>query len=49
MTQYLISFDDGAMTFPEEEMPDALTAHPAVHQPAVRTAAPHPSTPIQLI
>jgi hypothetical protein len=22
MTRYLISFDDGAMTFPEEEMPD---------------------------
>jgi len=22
MTQYLISFDDGAMTFPEDELPD---------------------------
>ncbi len=22
MTRYLISFDDGAMTFPEEELPD---------------------------
>src|SRR6476659_3882417 len=22
MTQYLISFDDGAMTFPEEDLPD---------------------------
>jgi hypothetical protein len=26
MTQYLISFDDGAMTFPEEEMPDVAKA-----------------------
>ena len=22
MTRYLISFDDGAMTFPEEDLPD---------------------------
>jgi hypothetical protein len=22
VTRYLISFDDGAMTFPEEELPD---------------------------
>jgi hypothetical protein len=26
MTQYLISLDDGAMTFPEEEMPDVTKA-----------------------
>ncbi|MGZ4672288.1 MAG: YciI family protein [Ilumatobacteraceae bacterium] len=33
MTRYLISFDDGAMTFPEEEMPDvAEAAHKVVHE-----------------
>jgi hypothetical protein len=33
MTQYLISFDDGAMIFPEEEMPDvAKAAHEVVHE-----------------
>jgi hypothetical protein len=26
MTQYLISFDDGAMTFPKEELPDVAKA-----------------------
>ena len=26
MTRYLISFDDGAMTFPEEELPDVAEA-----------------------
>jgi len=26
MTKYLISFDDGAMTFPKEELPDAADA-----------------------
>ena len=26
MTKYLISFDDGAMTFPEEELPDVSDA-----------------------
>jgi hypothetical protein len=26
MTKYLISFDDGAMTFPEEELPDVSAA-----------------------
>ena len=31
MTQYLISFDDGAMTFPEEDLPDvARAAHEVV-------------------
>src|SRR5450631_875838 len=31
MTQYLISFDDGAMNFPAEEMPDvAKAAHEVV-------------------
>jgi hypothetical protein len=31
MTRYLISFDDGAMTFPEEELPDvAKAAHEVV-------------------
>jgi hypothetical protein len=33
MTQYLISFDDGAMTFPEEELPDvAKAAHEVVQE-----------------
>jgi hypothetical protein len=26
MTKYLISFDDGAMTFPVEELPDVAEA-----------------------
>ena len=30
MTQYLISFDDGAMTFPEEDLPDVAKASQAV-------------------
>jgi len=32
MTQYLISFDEGAMTFPEEEGPDVAKAALAVVQ-----------------
>lgn len=33
MTRYLISFDDGAMTFPEEEVPDvAAAAHKVVEE-----------------
>jgi hypothetical protein len=33
MTRYLISFDDGAMTFPVEEMPDvAEAAHKVVQE-----------------
>ncbi len=33
MTRYLISFDDGAMTFPEEELPDvAKAAHEVVQE-----------------
>lgn len=33
MTRYLISFDDGAMTFPEEELPDvAEAAHEVVQE-----------------
>jgi hypothetical protein len=33
MTRYLISFDDGAMSFPEEELPDvAEAAHAVVHE-----------------
>jgi hypothetical protein len=33
MTQYLISFDDGAMTFPDEDLPDvARAAHEVVDQ-----------------
>jgi hypothetical protein len=40
MTRYLISFRDGAMTFPEEELPDvAKAAHEVVRMPA-RTGAP---------
>jgi hypothetical protein len=34
MTRYLISFDDGAMTFPEEELPDVGDAAHAVVQKA---------------
>jgi hypothetical protein len=34
MTRYLISFDDGAMTFPEEELPDVAEAARAVVQEA---------------
>jgi hypothetical protein len=30
MTRYLISFDDGAMTFPEEDLPDVSDAAHAV-------------------
>ena len=30
MTRYLISFDDGAMTFPEEDLPDVAEAAYAV-------------------
>jgi hypothetical protein len=33
MTRFLISFDDGAMTFPEEELPDvAEAAHAVAHE-----------------
>jgi hypothetical protein len=32
MTRYLISFDDGAMTFPEEDLPDVAEASHAVVQ-----------------
>ena len=34
MTQYLISFDDGAMDFPEEDLPDVAKAAQAVVQAA---------------
>lgn len=34
MTRYLISFDDGAMTFPEEELPDVAKAAREVVQEA---------------
>ncbi len=34
MTKYLISFDDGAMTFPEEDLPDVAKAAQAVVQEA---------------
>ena len=34
MTRYLISFDDGAMTFPEEDLPDVARASQAVVQEA---------------
>ena len=34
MTRYLISFEDGGMTFPEEELPDeAEAAHEVVRKP----------------
>ena len=33
MTRYLISFDDGAMTYPEEDLPVvAEAAHKVVHE-----------------
>ena len=35
MTRYLISFDDGAMTFPEEDLPDVAEAAHAVVQEAM--------------
>ena len=34
MTRYLISFDDGAMTFPEEDLPDVARAAQAVVEQA---------------
>jgi hypothetical protein len=34
MPKYLISFDDGAMTFPEEELPDVARAAHAVEAEA---------------
>ena len=34
MTRYLISFDDGAMAFPEEDLPDVTDAAHAVMQEA---------------
>jgi hypothetical protein len=34
MTRYLISFPDGAMTFPKEELPDVAKAAQAVRQEA---------------
>ena len=34
MTRYLISFDDGAMTFPEEDLPEVAEAAHAVVQEA---------------
>jgi hypothetical protein len=34
MTRYLISFDDGTMTFPEEDLPDVARAAHAVVQEA---------------
>ena len=35
MTQYLISFSDGDMTFPEEDLPDVAKAARAVEQEAI--------------
>lgn len=39
MTRYLISFDDGWMTFPEEELPDVAKAAQAVVQEAQEAGA----------
>ena len=39
MTRYLISFDEGAMTFPEEELPDVAEAAHAVVQEAMDAGA----------
>ena len=38
MTRYLISFDDGAMTFPEEELPAVAGAGHAVIRDAQEPA-----------
>src|SRR3954464_1560976 len=35
MTQYLISFNDGAMTFPEEDLPEVARAATAVVREAM--------------
>ena len=35
MARYLISFDDGAMTFPEEDLPDVAAAANAVAREAM--------------
>ena len=35
MTRYLISFDDGAMTFPEEDLPEVAAAANAVAREAM--------------
>jgi hypothetical protein len=39
MTRYLISFDDGWMVFPEEELPDVARAADAVVQEAQEAGA----------
>ncbi len=39
MTRYLISFDDGAMTFPEEELPAVAEAAHAVVREAEEAGA----------
>jgi hypothetical protein len=39
MTRYLISFDDGAMTFPEEDLPEVGRAAWAVVQEATGAGA----------
>ena len=41
MTRYLISFDDGAMTFPEEDLPDVAEAAHAVVQDRVYDRSRH--------
>ena len=40
MARYLISFDDGTMTFPEEELPDVAEAAHAVVQKAMDAGTP---------
>jgi hypothetical protein len=55
MTRYLISFDDGAMTFPEEELPDVAEAAHAVVQEAmdagvwVFAGGLHPSEEVSVV
>ena len=39
MTRYLISFDEGAMTFPEEELPEVAAAAHAVAQEVMDAGA----------
>ncbi len=55
MTRYLISFDDGAMTFPEEDLPDVADAAHAVIQEAmgagvwVFAGGLHPSEEVNVV
>jgi hypothetical protein len=55
MTQYMISFDDGAMDFPEQDLPDVARAAMAVVREArstgvyVFTGGLQSSTPVSVV